>query len=315
MAIGAVRWTAEFGLDVSDAIDVDLRTYKPQPPAEPFRVDVVVPFHDGDADFLPECLRGLSAQEHVSADVHVISDGSRWPQLPAGVSHGAARFHYYETPGGWGPYRITNAVFPFLRSDLLAIQDADDISLPQRLWRQAATLQATGCEMISSAAWNFYHSPADRDSCRQTPAIVRPGRVTKSTPFGTCVNGTRMICRDTFERLNGFADIPASGDYQFDGRAGGAGVHIYHDQTILLRRRLHIASNTNGPLRIGSNKRVELNGVMRHDVDSMRLSPTLANAQRLGALRDATAGDGLVCLNNREAFTADSVDTLTTVGG
>ncbi|MDG1897241.1 MAG: hypothetical protein P8J37_20280, partial [Fuerstiella sp.] len=185
-------------------------------------------------------------------------------------------------------YRITNAVFRQFRSQWMAIQDADDISHSDRLWRQIQTLQHFDAEMISSATENFLDAGSLNDETLQqrllSEPIVRPGTVYESVPLGRLVNSTRTMTRSLFRRLNGFGDQFCTGDFQFDNRARFLGIPIIDDQTVLADRRLHSSSLTGGPFKIGTKQRKEDVGRCMVAVRRMKEDPTLETAQSLGAL-------------------------------
>jgi hypothetical protein len=283
MRVMVEHWGAECGLDVADAIEHDLGIWEPIPPGESVAVDVVVPFCAADRLFVGECVEAILGQRFVSPIVHVVSDGTGWPVLPS-----ADKIIRYETEGGWGPYRITNAVFPHFRSEWMAIQDADDISHPDRLWRQIQTLRHFDAEMISSASRNFIDLQSLDDEILQrrlqSEPIVRPGTVYESVPLGRLVNSTRTMTRDLFRRLNGFGDQFCTGDFQFDNRARFLRIPIIDDQTVLADRRLHSLSLTGGPFRIGTKQRTTDVGACMVSAKRLTKSPTLETAQSLGAL-------------------------------
>lgn len=222
-------------------------------------------------------------QRFVRPTLHVVSDGSEWPDLPQ-----VDNLIRYQTEGGWGPYRITNAVFHNFRSDFIAIQDGDDLSRPDRLWRQLQTLKYHRAEMISSAAVNFLDWESTEDPGLQNrmkiEPVIRPGTIYASTPRGRLVNNTRTMKRDMFERLNGFGGQFCTGDFQLDNRARFAGVRIVDDQTIQADRRLHSSSLTGGSFKIGTKQRTEDMGRCMLAVTKMTDSPTEDTARSLGSL-------------------------------
>lgn len=256
---------------------------EPTPPAEPVAVDVVIPFHSADAKYVAECVDGILKQKHAEPIVHIIADGCDFPELPASEN---VRRYTHDEPPGQGPYRLTNALVAggWIESEYLAVQDADDLSLPDRLWRQVQLLRLHASEMISSAAENFSDSGDLQDKLDWEP-IVTPGRVWRSVPRGRCVNPTRTMTVDLFRRLNGFADFRCSGDFDFDNRAAFSDVEIIHDQTVLGRRRLHSASLSHGIAPMDSPARTRDFEQLYRNLAAVKKSPR--RAAEFGALDKA----------------------------
>jgi hypothetical protein len=256
--------------------------------AEPPTVDVVVPFHAGDSHLVADCVRALLEQVDALPIVHLVADACDFPALPD-----APQIIRYRTPEPWGPYRIANAISHNARSPWFAIQDADDIPLPNRLAAQVATLQAADFEMISNAmlmrlaANQMDPFVLDRAS-RENETILAPGKRWQSTPRGACVNSLRTMRVDTFRILNGFADWFCSADWDLDNRAAFASVRVLHSQPVLGTRRLHENSLTHAPkYRMGTPHRSAYDRQVRERLAMMKAAPNFATAARLGDLQTA----------------------------
>ena len=239
-------------------------------------VDVVIPFHAGDAQFVREAVEAILAQRFVRPIVHVVADGCDWPDLPDGVLK-------YEAAGGVGPYRIANAIAMHHAWGLwLAIQDADDVSHPDRLWRQVATMERYGYEMTSCSAANFTNDPTLVGRLSNEP-VVKAGRVYSTVPYGRHVNTTRMMTRAMFLRLNGFADMMCVGDFEFDNRAHLAGVPSFWSSDVLADRRLQGESLTNGDrFRYGTSGRADETRKLEAFLAQMKANPH--DAAAIGAV-------------------------------
>lgn len=268
--------------------------YEPRPSAaddDPPIIDVMIPFCANDSQYLAECLQSLAAQRYVHVRAHVVADNCAWPQLP----HISIEMDRYETTGlgNWGPYRIQNALVRYagLQAPWLALQDADDVAHPDRFWRQVRTLDDFNGGMISSSLQVFIEPghEDDPDLKRNFAAyrVCSPGRIYTSSPLGCCVNSSRTMRRGFFERLNGFADLTCSADFDFDNRARLAGARVLDDFTILGRRRLHTGSLTGGPFKIGTAGREADNAVIMENLRLMLAESTMQTAIICGRLHTA----------------------------
>lgn len=104
-------------------------------------VSVVVPIYNSEA-YLSECLEGLLAQSMRDFEVLLINNGST--DASAAICQGYVnrdqRFRYFELPEAnliWARnFGLAEATYP-----LVALQDSDDISKPDRLAQQVAFLR------------------------------------------------------------------------------------------------------------------------------------------------------------------------------
>lgn len=269
------------GQALLDAIEEDLRLApSPVPPT----VDAVLPFHSGDSQWLRKGLLSLLKSRHVDLRVHVVADGCEFPELP-----NDPRILKYSTSGGWGPYVIANSLFRegYLRAEWMAVQDADDISLPDRLWSQIARLEKEGADMISSAALNFRNKGDESEAIRaklKWQKVVRPGTVYESVKLGQCVNPTRTMRTDFFASMGGFSDVDCSGDFEFDNRCRYTGQKIIDDQTVLALRRLHGSSLSHGVFPMDSPRRQEAQALVMRRQEQLKRNPSIDLAQSFGNL-------------------------------
>lgn len=230
-------------------------------PDEPVKTDVVIPFCEVDKHYLIEAVESILAQEHAAPIMHIVADGCEWPDL---IDHPSIR--RYQASGGQGPYRITNALVDYFETEYLAIQDCDDISTPDRLWRQIQTMRLTDYEMISGAMEQFV-----ADECKDDPKAVAlcngwpkiyTGMCYPDSPKGSAVNSVKTMTVEIFKRLGGFCDWMMSADHEWDNRVSYAGSKIFHSIDTFGRRRLHTRSLSNGVFPIGGMERKRLADLM-----------------------------------------------------
>jgi hypothetical protein len=265
---------------------VEPTQWQPSPPDRDILIDVIVPFCTADAEFLQDCLESLRSQFYATAIMHVIADGCEFPRL----DWDRYFCHRYRTRGGWGPYKITNAVVAGgnCEAEWLALQDADDVSHHDRLWRQVQTLVHYRGDMISSGMKNFIDTGSDADTFLKArlanEPVIASGRVFDTAPRGSCVNSTRTMRRTFFESLNGFVAEFCSMDFEFDNRSRFCRGTVLDDPSILGRRRLHTRSLTGGSHRDGTPARDQYTQIVKAFRDRIAANPTLETARSLGSL-------------------------------
>ena len=151
------RWADDFRLDIEEALAEDAGIVEISPPDMPRKVDVLIPFWEGDRHCLFRCVRSMVAQKHVTPVFHIVADACEFPEgfIEATKAVTTCEFNFYRTFKNQGPYLIGNAVVANFRTPYFAQMDADDEARPDRLWRQVARLEATRADVISSAMKNL----------------------------------------------------------------------------------------------------------------------------------------------------------------
>lgn len=142
-----------------------------------------------------------------AAGVRVIADACGDPRLVA-----------LRTTRHVGPYRIYSRLLPAIASPLLAYQDADDWSAPERLETLAAALERDGWDVLGSAV-----ARRDREG-RPLPPFTPPRDVNSACAWrchGGAVVGPTTLCRTEFvRRLGGYDGMTRFGaDTDFAFRA------------------------------------------------------------------------------------------------
>jgi hypothetical protein len=192
---------------------------------------------------------------------------------------------HYATPFNYGPYNIVNAVVHACNSPYLAIQDADDESLSDRLWKQIAQLQLGF--VMTSAAMKQIPVPTYTGTRHLVEPVIYPGERFSAAPLGRCINSTRTMLKQFFIEQNGFASMPCSGDFHFDNRCTFQHPHppIHASPEILGLRYLRPESLSNNSV-TGGGTPIRHAAALRviEDINTMRANPTLAQSQALGSL-------------------------------
>lgn len=215
-------------------------------------VDVVLPFHN-TIGFVNESLRSVLAQSGVDVVVHLIDDAStvdtsphlgRWSRDP--------RVRVYRNSRNLGPYVSFNNVSRFFETDFVAVQDADDISLPHRLRVAVASLRAAGADIFGAAVEMFGDDSehSSRTEAMRPVAPIRYSRYPATDRVPSVINGSAVMRTTEFIRLGGFADYGSSEsnlcglDSEFYTRAKFFGCHFFISQDVVLKCRRHAQSST-----------------------------------------------------------------------
>ncbi len=242
----------------------------------PVQADVVVTVRDNH-HYADEAIQSILAQKQARTYIHIVDDASeetdtikyleeKWSKRPF--------IYTYFNSERLGPYQTLNQLYPYLRTDYMVVQDADDLSLKTRVWEAVNTLELSGADLFYSDVTPFSSSPsmmADHNQPRPCYASL-------------------VMRKAAFRTLGGHVGLPEifyGLDDNFYARAQAARLSIFQSRKRLLLKRLH-------PLMI------DLNG--RSSFDRIRLqkwekhhAPLFAHPSMTGGL--GRTSDVLVPLN------------------
>lgn len=218
--------------------------------------DVVLPFF-GQLSFVEEAIRSILEQENADVVIHLIDDASvedtshfmsRWKQ------HTNVRA--YRNRKNIGQFSSFNNAYPFLETNLVAVQDGDDISFSNRLHTAGNALGLADADLFGAATMlfgktriaipgeSFAREEVEAPSCRESHYPSR----TKSDYY--LMNPTTVIRKPAFGELGGFGDFGdrlrnrTGLDTEFQIRANLAGARIAVSKKALVKYRVHAESAT-----------------------------------------------------------------------
>lgn len=207
----------------------------------PVQADVVIPFRN-HIHYLDDAIKSLLEQSQCRLYIHLVDDSSdevdgieylvkKWNTTPF-------VFTYYNTES-IGPFRTINSLYPYLRTDYLAIQDADDISFKGRILDGINLLELSGADLLTTDVVPFSNSPSFMAEYQQhdpvhASMIIRKGAF-RSIGGYSSVTGVRygldhdLFLRASHARLSHFrskrksifkrlcqAALEREGQYLFD---------------------------------------------------------------------------------------------------
>ncbi|MDM4018323.1 glycosyltransferase family A protein [Roseiconus lacunae] len=222
------------------------------------RCDVVIPFRDG-FNFAAEAIDSIVTQRNAEVILHLVDDASlessnellnRYRNLP--------NVRLYRNERNIGPFATFNNLMEFVKTDFVAVQDADDISLPDRIAHSYALMQSTRADLLTGATELFGESSlVDKicwdyftvDECEWLP--LRFSRYACQYTSGYYMeNPTLVVRRPSFIALGGYGDFGERNrnrtgvDTDLQLRAYHARSSIAVTRDVVVRYRCHGISAT-----------------------------------------------------------------------
>lgn len=227
-------------------------------PLVPVRCDVVLPFR-GHLHYVREALDGLLKQEQATAIIHLIDDATvedTTDFLHEWAAHPQLRI--YRNRENIGQFQSFNNVAPYWETDLVAVQDADDISLPHRLHWAGQMLQGSGADYFGGAVELFGDDDLIRPVMSETKELERIRRADYRRSFYPqwaktdyfLENPTAVFRTAMFREMGGYADFGSrlmnrtSLDTEFQLRCLFRGVRFAITREVVTRYRVHPESAT-----------------------------------------------------------------------
>jgi hypothetical protein len=231
-------------------------------PKQSVACDVVLPFH-GFLDFTREAMESVLSQDNAEVVVHLVDDaspGNTDAFLNYWKSHPQVRA--YRNLQNLGQFTSFNNVSQFFETDLAAVQDADDVSLPCRISNGGTLLRLSGAEFFGAAVQLFcdddrFDTVAGDTSSPESASgspVRRSFYPAKNSKRYFLENPTAMFRVAMFRRQGGYADFGdplanrASLDTEFQLRCLYSGVEFAICRRVVTRYRVHQGSATHDNL-------------------------------------------------------------------
>ena len=218
-------------------------------PIEKVVCDVVVPIY-GQLEFANPAIESVLEQEGAEAIVHLIDDESPEPVDELFRFWGThPRVRLYRNHKNIGQYASFNNVSKYFETDLVAVQDGDDISMPNRLSLSGNLLRLAQADFFAAAMEQF-------GDAEMMSTLKESRRIRRSYyPFGKyytyfAMNPTACFRVSLFRRLGGYTDLGGRErnrgglDSEFMIRAAFSGARFAFSSSIVSRHRLHANAAT-----------------------------------------------------------------------
>lgn len=225
-------------------------------------ITIITTVRDGEM-FLDRYLANLQAILGPDDRTVIVDDGST---LPVSLPPDLPKRDQIQLlhPGKIGRGAALNLVIENSETDLIAIQDIDDLSLPGRLDDQIAFLTKHPSALLFARAVSDRWRPGFRTARRFTPA-----RLFRSNPLH---HSSLAMHRATWERAGGYnAGLPCCIDLEFYLRAAcHCGASIWRLRAALIERNLTRATRHFAQVPDSVYQRTLQNVVMQYRGDAMR---------------------------------------------
>lgn len=204
--------------------------------------DVVLPVF-GQLEYVRPAIESVIDQYDAETIVHLIDD--RGPEDVTDLfrfwgSHPRVRLYRNQT--NLGQYTSFNNVSEYLETDLVAVQDGDDISLPNRLSVGGNLLALTDGDYFAATMEQFGAAEELPDRCSSYP--------NRTTSPYFAMNPTACFRVSMFRSLGGYADCGAHArnrcglDTEFMNRAYYCERRFAISTSVVTRRRVHSEAAT-----------------------------------------------------------------------
>lgn len=204
-------------------------------------VSVVMPVFNGER-FVAEALESLLGQTLRDIEIIAVDDGSTdaTPAILAGYAAQDERLRVITNPTNLRQSYSRNAGVAEARSPLVAMMDADDLALPERLAAQKAFMDANPAVALSGCFSQRMEEDGSLSSKRDIHHPTDPEEIRARLLFRSCISHRSVIARrEVLERYPYSQDFPVSQDFDLFFR-------IAHEHPIANVPRVLMSARTHG---------------------------------------------------------------------
>jgi glycosyltransferase involved in cell wall biosynthesis len=217
-----------------------------------------MPVHNGES-YLREAVESILCQTFRDFELLIINDGSSDGSLEILGDYDDARIRVVDNGKNLGISASLNRGIELARGDYIARMDCDDVSLPERLERQAAYLDGNpGCTVVGVRVCFMDAAGEPRGFWNDDLATPSSREIRRFLPRANCIAHPGVMVRKSALTRYGYAKAQeGSEDYDLWLRMCADGLVIDKLDEILLRYRLNPVSVT----AVSKRKRPDLKNV------------------------------------------------------
>ena len=217
----------------------------------PPTISAVVRVYNGEK-YIGDTLTAVLSQSCPPDEVVVVDDGST-DGTPGELLRFRGRIRVIHQPNS-GVAATFNRCFEEARGDYVAICDADDVWMPDKLERQIAAVMARPeIDIAFAAVWIFGADDSPWGLLDTTePGILEPRQFARDLFRADVVSTSTVLIRSRLHRQLGLFEEHQGGaeDWDYWLRALRAGAVFYYDPAVLVRYRRHDGQITSSRLRV-----------------------------------------------------------------
>lgn len=202
---------------------------------------LVCTYHGDEANELQAALQSLLTQTRLPDEIVIVEDGELTPrlnetirQVQQNASIPLRRVAHSENRGHGAARRTAVESANY---ELVAIQDADDLSVPTRFERSIEVLNETGADLVGGFIAEFMNDPDDPHSIREVPC--EPSEIAEMSKIRSPVNHTTILARrESILAVGSYRTVGQFEDYELWGRMLVNGCKIVNIPEVLAKVRV-----------------------------------------------------------------------------
>jgi glycosyltransferase involved in cell wall biosynthesis len=211
-------------------------------------------YYKDNALFFQESVKSLLSQTLPPDQIVVVKDGPLPVELDLILFSLESEYKHLivvvSLPMNLGLARALNFGFKFIKYDIIARMDSDDICIPNRFEVQIPYMVINKLDLIGGQICEFVDNPSNVVSFRVLPTTHE--RIVKFMKWRSPFNHPTIIfSRKLYETVNGYDEVFFPEDYMFFVKSFMAGFKFANVSDFVLNFRLGSAKNSSLKRRLG----------------------------------------------------------------